>query len=124
MRSPVTTVVATARFIASVHPSRPLPRCDDRSEGVSRRSFPASGRVLCKLHQAAFDVNVIAIRPDLVIGVSRKVFEEIDRPMLCHGLQETHGRLSSCQAVLSSAPGRPAEAAGGAPSRFLLLSGK
>lgn len=50
-----------------------------------------NGLALCKLHHAAFDSNIIGVRPDLVIQVSQKVLEEIDGPMLLHGLQGFHG---------------------------------
>ena len=50
-----------------------------------------NGLALCKLHHAAFDANIIGIRPDLAIEVRRDVLAEIDGPMLQHGLQGTHG---------------------------------
>jgi putative restriction endonuclease len=50
-----------------------------------------NGLTLCKLHHAAFDSNIIGIRPDLVIEVRRDILTEIDGPMLQHGLQGTHG---------------------------------
>lgn len=51
-----------------------------------------NGLALCKLHHAAFDSNIIGVRPDLVIEVSMSVLEEVDGPMLIHGLQGFHGR--------------------------------
>jgi putative restriction endonuclease len=50
-----------------------------------------NGLTLCKLHHAAFDANIIGIRPDLAIEVRRDILVEIDGPMLQHGLQGTHG---------------------------------
>lgn len=50
-----------------------------------------NGMSLCKLHHAAFDQNIIGIRPDLRIEVSFPVLEEVDGPMLIHGLQGFHG---------------------------------
>jgi putative restriction endonuclease len=50
-----------------------------------------NGLALCKLHHAAFDQNIIGIRPDLIVEVNRAVLEEIDGPMLVHGLQGFHG---------------------------------
>lgn len=46
-----------------------------------------NGLSLCKLHHAAFDSNVIGIRPDYVVEVRRDVLREKDGPMLLHGLQ-------------------------------------
>jgi putative restriction endonuclease len=51
-----------------------------------------NGLALCKLHHAAFDSNLVGVRPDLVLVVSRNVLEEGDGPMLLHGLQEIHGQ--------------------------------
>jgi putative restriction endonuclease len=50
-----------------------------------------NGLALCTLHHAAFDRNVIGVHPDLSVHVRRDVLEEIDGPMLRHGLQGFHG---------------------------------
>jgi putative restriction endonuclease len=50
-----------------------------------------NGLALCKLHHAAFDHNILGIRPDLVIEVRRDILDETDGPMLLHGLQEIAG---------------------------------
>jgi putative restriction endonuclease len=50
-----------------------------------------NGLALCKLHHAAFDNDIIGIRPDLIIEVRSDVLREIDGPMLRHGLQGLHG---------------------------------
>ena len=47
-----------------------------------------NGLSLCKIHHAAYDANLIGVRPDLVIDVKRRLLDEIDGPMLRHGLQE------------------------------------
>ena len=52
----------------------------------------SNGMALCKIHHAAFDANVIGIRPDYVVEVATDVLEEVDGPMLRHGLQDFHGR--------------------------------
>lgn len=54
-----------------------------------------NGVALCKLHHAAFDAYIIGVRPqDLVIEVRSDVLNEIDGPMLRHGLQGIdHQRL-------------------------------
>ena len=50
-----------------------------------------NGLSLCKIHHAAYDQNILGVRPDLVVDVQRKVLAEIDGPMLRHGLQEMAG---------------------------------
>jgi putative restriction endonuclease len=49
-----------------------------------------NGVALCKLHHAAFDANILGIRPDYGIEIRLDVLEEKDGPMLKHGLQEFH----------------------------------
>ena len=47
-----------------------------------------NGVAFCKLHHAAFDAHIIGIRPDdLIIEVRDDILNEIDGPMLMHGLQ-------------------------------------
>lgn len=51
-----------------------------------------NGLSMCKIHHAAFDANILGIRPDHVLEVREDILEEVDGPMLRHGLQEMHGR--------------------------------
>jgi putative restriction endonuclease len=51
-----------------------------------------NGLALCKLHHAAYDKYVIGIHPEtLGVEVRSEVLEEVDGPMLTHGLQGVHG---------------------------------
>ncbi|WP_299959124.1 HNH endonuclease [uncultured Modestobacter sp.] len=50
-----------------------------------------NGLALCKIHHAAYDRNIIGVRPDLVIDVRRDILAEVDGPMLKHGIQEMAG---------------------------------
>jgi putative restriction endonuclease len=63
-----------------------IPDRDDR--GVPAVS---NGLSLCKIHHAAYDANILGIRPDLTIQVRTDILHEIDGPMLKHGLQEMNG---------------------------------
>jgi putative restriction endonuclease len=51
-----------------------------------------NGLALCKLHHGAYDANLMGVRPDLVIEVSRKLLDEHDGPTLEHGLKGFDGR--------------------------------
>lgn len=51
-----------------------------------------NGLSMCKIHHAAFDTKIIGIRPDLTLHVRRDVLDEIDGPMLRHGIQDVHDR--------------------------------
>jgi putative restriction endonuclease len=52
----------------------------------------SNGLSLCKIHHAAYDRNLLAVRPDYVVEINKSLLAEIDGPMLKHGLQEMHGR--------------------------------
>jgi putative restriction endonuclease len=73
---------------------------DGEPEGLA---VTANGLSLCKLHHAAYDQLLIGVRPDLRVEVATDVLDEIDGPMLRHGLQELHGQR------LRVLPRRPAD---------------
>ncbi len=47
----------------------------------------SNGLALCKLHHAAFDADILGIRPDYRVDLRLDILEEADGPMLRHGLQ-------------------------------------
>lgn len=49
-----------------------------------------NGMSLCKIHHAAFDQNILGISPDYQVKIRLDILEEVDGPMLKHGLQEMH----------------------------------
>lgn len=51
-----------------------------------------NGLSLCKIHHAAYDGNLMGISPDGKVAINRELLEEVDGPMLQHGLQAMHGR--------------------------------
>ncbi len=51
-----------------------------------------NGLALCKIHHAAYDQNILGIRPDYVVEIHARLLDELDGPMLLHGLQEHHGK--------------------------------
>jgi putative restriction endonuclease len=61
-----------------------------------------NGLALCKIHHAAFDRNILGIRPDLQVEVRSDVLEEVDGPMLRYGLQ-------ACDKQQLHAPRRPGD---------------
>lgn len=46
-----------------------------------------NGLALCRIHHGAYDEFLIGIRPDLTVDVAMDVLEEVDGPMLQHGLK-------------------------------------
>lgn len=65
-----------------------LPDQHERGEPVV-----PNGLAMCKIHHAAYDANILGIRPDRVVEVREDILTEIDGPMLRHGLQEMHGSV-------------------------------
>lgn len=69
-----------------------------------------NGLALCKLHHAAFDADILGVRPDLRVEVRDDVLRESDGPMLRHGLQGFNGQLigiprqRNCARTLTSWP--------------------
>ncbi|MRH91054.1 restriction endonuclease [Nocardia sp. SYP-A9097] len=51
-----------------------------------------NGLSLCKIHHAAYDENFLGITPNYQVRINQTLLDEIDGPMLKHGLQEMHGR--------------------------------
>jgi putative restriction endonuclease len=54
-----------------------------------------NGMALCKIHHAAFDRSFLGISPDLIVRINQRLLDEVDGPMLKHGLQEMHGSTIS-----------------------------
>jgi putative restriction endonuclease len=51
-----------------------------------------NGLALCKIHHAAYDRNILGIRPDYTVEIHGRLLSEVDGPMLQHGLQDHHGQ--------------------------------
>lgn len=49
-----------------------------------------NGMAMCKIHHAAFDANILGVRPDFVVEIREDLLHEHDGPMLRHGLQQRH----------------------------------
>lgn len=49
-----------------------------------------NGLSLCKIHHAAYDRNLLGITGDGEIRINERLLEEIDGPMLQHGLKDMH----------------------------------
>jgi putative restriction endonuclease len=59
-----------------------------KPDGSGGEPVVPNGLALCKIHHTAFDIGVLGVRPDtLRIKVRGDVLQEIDGPMLKHGLQ-------------------------------------
>lgn len=65
-----------------------------------------NGLALCKIHHAAYDQSMLGVSPDYRVAINRDVLEEIDGPMLKHGIQEMHGRELTLPARRGDRPSR------------------
>lgn len=65
-----------------------------------------NGLALCKIHHAAYDRNLMGIRPSYEVVINSELLQEIDGPMLKHCLQEMHGRVISVPHRKSQQPDR------------------
>ena len=65
-----------------------------------------NGLSLCKIHHAAYDSNFIGVSPDYKIIVRKDILEELDGPMLRHGIQEMHEQNIILPSERSSWPDR------------------
>ena len=61
---------------------------DSEADGEPRVS---NGLSLCTIHHAAFDRNILGISPDYMVKVREDILDEVDGPMLKHGIQAMHG---------------------------------
>lgn len=50
-----------------------------------------NGMALCKIHHAAYDRNFMGITPQYRVQINARLLDEVDGPMLKHGLQDMHG---------------------------------
>jgi putative restriction endonuclease len=62
---------------------------DSEESGVAS---VVNGLSLCKIHHAAYDRRLLGITPDYEVRIDNELLDEVDGPMLRHGLQEMHRR--------------------------------
>jgi putative restriction endonuclease len=80
--------------------------------------YVSNGLSLCKIHHAAFDSDLLGISPEYEIHIAHKLLDEVDGPMLRHGLQEMHGTRLTVPSRRADMPDRDRLQA--RYSRFLL----
>jgi len=56
------------------------------------RPVVTNGLTLCKMHHAAYDRRILGITPGYEVRINDEVLNEVDGPMLQHGIQEFHGK--------------------------------
>jgi putative restriction endonuclease len=77
--------VCRLRHVELLDAAHILPDRDPRGEPLV-----SNGLGLCKIHHSAYDTNILGIDADARVHIRSDILEEIDGPMLRHGLQEVH----------------------------------
>jgi putative restriction endonuclease len=83
---------------------------DSTAQGVPHVT---NGLAMCKIHHAAYDRNLMGITPDFEVRINSGLLDEVDGPMLRHGLQDMHGRRIHLPTRRAEQPSR-----GGLAERF------
>lgn len=92
-RARVISAYETRCAICQLHHGRLLDAAHITADGDENSSTSVTnGLSLCKIHHAAYDVNIIGIDPDYRIHVREDILEEVDGPMLQHGIKEMNQR--------------------------------
>lgn len=51
-----------------------------------------NGLALCKIHHAAYDAGILGVNPDLGVEIRPDILDEVDGPLLEHGIKGVHGQ--------------------------------
>ena len=89
----LTAYAKSARSATCATPSCSTPPTSSATATPGVRPVVPNGLALCKIHHAAFDTNILGIRPDHVVEIRDDILDEVDGPMLRHGLQDLHGNV-------------------------------
>lgn len=65
-----------------------------------------NGLAMCKIHHAAYDRSLLGITADYEVRIDRELLDEVDGPMLRHGLQDMHGRSIRLPSNRNARPNR------------------
>lgn len=78
-----------------------LPDRDERGLPVV-----SNGLSLCKIHHSAYDVGILGVSADYRVHLRRDILDQVDGPMLKHGLQDMHGQLIQTPRSAADRPNR------------------
>ncbi len=66
----------------------------------------SNGLSLCKIHHTAYDINIVGIDPDYKVHIREDILQEVDGPMLEHGIKEMDMRSLWVPPAKSKQPDR------------------
>jgi putative restriction endonuclease len=90
-RAQVLTAYDTRCALCRLRHRERLDAAHIRSDALGGEPVVTNGIAMCKIHHAAFDGLLMAVRPDYTIEVRRDVLREEDGPTLRYALQALHG---------------------------------
>lgn len=91
--------ICQLRYVSLLDAAHILPDGHPRGKPVV-----PNGLALCKIHHAAYDDNLLSVRPDLIVEVRTDVRGARDGPMLLHGIQEMDGVRIAIPAARAARP--------------------
>lgn len=91
-RAAVLRAYKTSCAVCSFRHSDLLDAAHIHEDSTGGRPVITNGLTLCKMHHAAYDRQILGITPDYQVRVNADVLQEVDGPMLRHGIQEFHGQ--------------------------------
>lgn len=91
-RAQVLQAYATRCAVCSLAHAQLLDAAHIRGDAAGGAASVRNGLAMCKIHHAAFDAHILGVRPDHIVEIRADLLEEVDGPMLRHGLQERHGQ--------------------------------
>lgn len=91
-RAAVLRAYKTSCAVCSFRHSDLLDAAHIHEDGAGGRPLVTNGLTLCKMHHAAYDRRILGITPDYEVRIDADVLQEVDGPMLRHGIQEFHGK--------------------------------
>jgi putative restriction endonuclease len=90
-RQRVLTAYANQCSICRLRHTRLLDAAHVLADSEGGAPVVTNGIAMCKIHHAAYDVDIFGISPDYKVGVRADVLAEIDGPTLRYTLQEIDG---------------------------------
>lgn len=91
-RAAVLRAYNTSCAVCSFRHSDLLDAAHIQEDSSGGRPVVTNGLTLCKMHHAAYDRRILGITPAYEVRINSAVLEEVDGPMLRHGIQEFHGK--------------------------------
>jgi putative restriction endonuclease len=91
-RAAVLRAYNTSCAVCSFRHSDLLDAAHIQEDSGGGRPIVINGLTLCKMHHAAYDRQILGITPTYEVRINVDVLNEVDGPMLRHGIQEFHGR--------------------------------